>query len=187
MKKGKQERYVKDDKELDRYLLQLAVEGASLYLSDAAPPLSDLALENLARQYMTILTIFNRLEQHLAPEILQELINLPALDEKSLSDTRAMDQWGKRLIDRLNENAGASVSYEASVESDENSNQFGLRITRKQHGMRSYNDFSPEFFNGADYRAIKKFRTEIIVAAYAKCESWSKEAMCISLNLHFTR
>ncbi len=157
VKKGKQERYVKDDKELDSYLLQLAVEGASLHLSDDVPPLSDLALENLARQYMTILAIFKRLEQHLAPEILDEIINLPALDENSLSDKEAMNRWGQLLVERLNEKVGASVSYEASVESDDNSNQFGLRIIKKLHGMRSHNDISTEFFNGADYRVISQF------------------------------
>ncbi|MFV2031228.1 MAG: DNA topoisomerase (ATP-hydrolyzing) subunit B [Gammaproteobacteria bacterium] len=157
VKKGKQERYVKDDKELDSYLLQLAVEGASLHLSDDTPPLSDLALENLARQYMTILAIFERLKQHLAPEILEELIDLPALGQSSLSDTEAMKHWGQRLVERLNEKAGSSLSYQASVESDENSNQFGLRIIKKLHGIHSHNDFSPEFFNGADYRVISQF------------------------------
>ena len=157
VKKGKQERYVKDDKELDSYLLQLAIEGASLQLSDDAPPLSDSALESLARQYMTIRAIFERLEQHLAPEILEELIDLPALDQSSLSDTESMARWGQRLIERLNDKAGASLSYEASVESDDDSNQFGLRIIKKLHGMHSNNDFSPEFFNGADYRLIRQF------------------------------
>lgn len=157
VKKGKQERYVKDDKELDSYLLQLAVEGASLHLSDDTPPLSDLALENLARQYMTILAIFERLKQHLAPEILEELIDLPALGQSSLSDTEAMKHWGQRLVERLNGKAGSSLSYQASVESDENSNQFGLRIIKKLHGIHSHNDFSPEFFNGADYRVISQF------------------------------
>lgn len=157
VKKGKQERYVKDDKELDSYLLQLAVEGASLHLSDDDPPLSDLALENLARQYMTILAIFKRLERHLAPEILEELINLPALDEHILSDKEAMNRWGQRLVEQLNEKGGASLSYEASVESDENSNQFGLRITKKLHGIHSHNLIGPDFFNGADYRVISQF------------------------------
>ncbi len=162
VKKGKQERYVKDDKELDGYLLQLAIEGASLHLSDDVPPLSDLALENLARQYMTILAIFERLEKHIAPEILEELIDLPALDDAQLSDSEAVNQWGQRLIDRLNENAGNSLSYEAIVESDENSNQFGLRIIKKLHGMHSYHEFHPEFFNSAEYRLIRQFVEETV-------------------------
>ena len=72
VKKGKQERYVKDDKELNAYLLQLAIEGASLHLTEDSPPISDMALENLARQYITILAIFDRLEQHIQVEEILE-------------------------------------------------------------------------------------------------------------------
>src|SRR5210317_1376538 len=64
IKKGKQERYVKDDRELNGYLLQLAIEGAQLLLDEGLPPVTDLALENLARQFITILAIFERLQRY---------------------------------------------------------------------------------------------------------------------------
>jgi DNA gyrase subunit B len=157
VKKGKQERYVKDDKELNSYLLQLAIEGASLFLSDDTPALSDIALENLARQYMTILAIFNRLERSLTREILNELIDLPALGERELFDEAAMNDWGKILVARMNEKSSTSVSYQMSVNSDENSNQFGLSLDKRHHGIHARYELSPEFFNGADYRAMAQF------------------------------
>jgi len=157
VKKGKQERYVKDDKELNSYLLQLAIEGANLYLDDDTPALSDLALENLARQYMTILAIFNRLERNLPLEILTELIDLPGLSESELLDEGAMNDWGQILTDRLNDKSGASVSYQVSVKSDDNSNQFGLLLEKRHHGILTRYELSPEFFNGADYRAFGQY------------------------------
>jgi len=157
VKKGKQERYVKDDKELNNYLLQLAVEGANLYFADDTPALSDLALENLARQYITILAIFNRLEQNLPLEILTELIDLPGLSESELLDEGAMNDWGKILTARLNDKSGASVSYQVSVKSDDNSNQFGLLLEKRHHGILARYELSPEFFNGADYRAFGQY------------------------------
>ena len=157
VKKGKQERYVKDDKELNIYLLQLAIEGAKLYLSDDTPALSDTALENLARQYMTILAIFNRLERNLPLEILTELIDLPGLSESELLDEGAMNDWGQTLAARLNDKSGASVSYQVSVKSDDNSNQFGLLLEKRHHGILARYELSPEFFNGADYRAFGQY------------------------------
>jgi len=156
-KKGKQERYVKDDKELNAYLLQLAIEGAKLFLSDDTPPLSDIALENLARQYMTIQAIFDRLQKNLPPELLAELIDLAAISETELLDEAAMNDWGQTLSARLNEKSGNSLSYEVSVKSDENSNQFGLTVIKRQHGILAQYELSPEFFNGADYRAFSQF------------------------------
>ncbi|UCH38458.1 MAG: DNA topoisomerase (ATP-hydrolyzing) subunit B [Gammaproteobacteria bacterium] len=157
VKKGKQERYVKDDKELNTYLLQLAVEGALLHLADDAPAISDIALENLARQYMTILAIFDRLEQHLPAEILEELVDLPAVTDNMLLDQQAMAGWGQLLAQRLNAKTGAAVSYNVSVKSDEDSNQFGLDIDKRLHGISSSSELSSEFFNSADYQPIAQF------------------------------
>jgi DNA gyrase subunit B len=157
VKKGKQERYVKDDKELNGYLLQLAVEGAQLYLDKDTPALSDLALESLARQYMTILAIIERLRKNMPEEILHELIDLPAVSESDLLDENAMNLWGNNLAGRLNDLSGASISFKVNVESDENSNQFGVIVDKKLHGMFNRNVLSPEFFNGADYRTFSQF------------------------------
>ncbi|MHC4221469.1 MAG: DNA topoisomerase (ATP-hydrolyzing) subunit B [Planctomycetota bacterium] len=157
VKKGKQERYVKDDKELNGYLLQLAIEGAKLYLDEDTPALSDLAIENLARQYMAILAIFDRLEQNLPREILTELIDLSAVSETVLLDEAAMNDWGLALCARLNEKSSASVIYQMSVKSDDNSNQFGLLLEKRHHGILVQNELSPEFFNGADYQAFAQF------------------------------
>ncbi|MCZ6488479.1 MAG: DNA topoisomerase (ATP-hydrolyzing) subunit B [Gammaproteobacteria bacterium] len=157
VKKGKQERYVKDDKELNGYLLQLAIEGAQLHLSDDTPVLSDSALENLALQYMTILAIFERLQNHIPVEVLNELIDLPALGESDLLDQKAMNLWGTNLAERLNDKVSASVSYKVNVKSDENSNQFGLVVSKRLHGMLNQNELSPEFFNSADYRVFAQF------------------------------
>ncbi|MCZ6471452.1 MAG: DNA topoisomerase (ATP-hydrolyzing) subunit B, partial [Gammaproteobacteria bacterium] len=157
VKKGKQERYVKDDKELNGYLMQLAIEGAQLHLSDDTPVLSDSALENLALQYMTILAIFERLQNHIPVEVLNELIDLPALGESDLLDQKAMNLWGTNLAERLNDKVSASVSYKVNVKSDENSNQFGLVVSKRLHGMLNQSELSPEFFNSADYRVFAQF------------------------------
>jgi len=157
VKKGKQERYVKDDKELNAYLLQLAIEGTQLHLADDLPALSDLALETLARQYITILAIFDRLQQNIMPELLQELIDLPALTETILLDEQAMQNWAENLQARLNEKSEPSVNYSIDVIGDDDSNQYGLEINKRLHGIVSRNQIKAEFFNGADYQAIASF------------------------------
>jgi DNA gyrase subunit B len=157
VKKGKQERYVKDDKELNAYLLQLAIEGAHLHLGDDLPALTDIALENLARQYIVVKAIFERLGKTVAPDILKELIDLPAIKEEMLLDSTKLAVWGESLARRLNEKAGASLSYEVLVTNDDNSNQSGFTITKKMHGIFTKYKLSSAFFNGADYTVIAQF------------------------------
>jgi len=161
VKKGKQERYVKDDKELNAYLLQLAIEGANLHLDDDAPPISDLALETLARQFITILAIFERLQRHIPVEALEELVDLPVVTESTLLDEKLIGEWGEALASRLNEKSGSSVSYSMSVKSDDDSNQFGLILEKRLHGLTTPSEFSSDFFNGADYQQIAQFVEQV--------------------------
>ena len=161
VKKGKQERYVKDDKELNAYLLQIAIEGAQLLLDEGLPPVTDLALENLSRQYITILAIFERLQQNNMREVLAELIDLPALNENRLLDEKVMQNWCDTLNARLNEKSDASVSYQVNVINDEDSNQHGVEINKRMHGLNSRNALSANFFNSPDYRAIAEFVEQV--------------------------
>ncbi|MFT5218910.1 MAG: DNA gyrase subunit B [Planctomycetota bacterium] len=161
VKKGKQERYVKDDKELNGYLLQLAIEGASLHVADDSPAISDLALENLARQYIVILAIFDRLQRHIPREVLEELVDLSALGESVLADQASMQLWVDKLANRLNEKSDNSVSYELSVSSDDDSNLFGVRVHKRQHGLINTINLSSDFFNSADYKTIINFIEQV--------------------------
>ena len=157
VKKGKQERYVKDDKELNAYLLQLAIEGARLHLDDDLPALTDITLENLAKQYIVVKAIFERLNKIVPSDVLEELIDLPAITETTLLDSAELGIWGELLAQRLNDKSGASLSYTVAVNNDENSNQFGLTITKKMHGIYTKYKLSSEFFNSGDYKVIAKF------------------------------
>jgi len=161
VKKGKQERYVKDDRELNAYLLQLAIEGASLHLTADSPAISDLALENLARQFITILAIIERLSQHIPVEVLEELVDLSPVNEVILLDEKAMGEWGDTLAARLNAKSEASVSYNASVKGDDSSNRFGLIVDKRLHGLSNSSELSSEFFNSADYQPIGQFVEQV--------------------------
>ena len=91
------------------------------------------------------------------PEVLLELIDLPALNEASLLDEDAMRAWSEKLNTALNEKSEASISYQTNVVSDEDSNQYGIEINKRMHGLSSRIQLSAEFFNGADYQTIAQF------------------------------
>jgi DNA gyrase subunit B len=156
VKKGKQERYVKDDKELNNYLLQMAIEGAKLHVDQNAPALSDLALENLARQYMNILAVFDRLKQFLPREFLDQLLNLPAVTEDMLEPITNLQPWIEKLEQKLNQDSAASIHYSVTWEQNE-TDQREICIARKVHGITNKNRISIEFFYNSDYELIKQF------------------------------
>src|SRR5471030_485503 len=51
VKRGKQIQYVKDDKDLNEFLIQIALEDANLFVNPKAPPISGAILERLAKQF----------------------------------------------------------------------------------------------------------------------------------------
>ena len=161
VKKGKQERYVKDDNELNGYLLQLAIEGAQLFLDESSPAITDVALETLSRQFQTILAIFDRLEMHIPREILGELVDMPVLSDGDRSDQNKVNEWGEKLASRLNEKAESSIILKYPSVSDDNSDLFGLAIAKKHHGISHLSELTAEFLNGADYRLVAEFVMQV--------------------------
>ncbi|HID01063.1 MAG TPA: DNA gyrase subunit B, partial [Piscirickettsiaceae bacterium] len=63
VKKGKQEAYLKDDAELDHYLLALALEHAQLLPGGGAPSISGVALERLAASYLAAQRVMDRISR----------------------------------------------------------------------------------------------------------------------------
>jgi DNA gyrase subunit B len=164
IKKGKQERYVKDDNELNNHLLQLAIEGAKLYVDESAPALSDLALENIARQYMDLIAIFVRLKRTIPTEFLDNLLEMPSVDSAMLNtDTTSQefDSWLDSLQKRLNDKSVNSIQFKVSLRVNEREEQ-EIVITKKVYGIESENIVHTNFFNSPDYELIKKFVDQVL-------------------------
>ena len=51
VKKGKQERYIKDDEGLTEYLTTLALDNAAIHVNEDAPAISGVGLEQLVNQF----------------------------------------------------------------------------------------------------------------------------------------
>ena len=67
--------------------------------------------------------------------MLTELVDMPVVDEAMLLDEAALGEWGTELAQRLNQKSEASVSYTVSVKGDDDSNQFGLLLDKRLHGL----------------------------------------------------
>jgi DNA gyrase subunit B len=86
IKRGKQEVYVKDDAELNAYLLASALDNAELHVNADAPSLSGLALESLAKEYMAVENIFERLASRYDEHVLREVARLPEVTAELAED-----------------------------------------------------------------------------------------------------
>merc|ERR1711935_1077934 len=74
VKKGKQERYIKDDDGLTEYLTTLALENAEIHVNESAPALSGVALESLVNQYRETKDNIKRLSRQIPADILEKML-----------------------------------------------------------------------------------------------------------------
>ena len=162
IKRGKQEVYVKDDAELNAYLLASALEGAELHVTADAPPLSGVALETLAKEYIAVEHIINRLAGRYDEQVLRELAELPQVTGALADDLDSLDAWSVDLSARLPKGGGDRVqrngdgaSYAAVLErGDEAGEGVRIAITRIQHGLGTTRYIPREFFETNEYAHI---------------------------------
>lgn len=158
IKKGKQELYLKDDEALKNYLLSATIDNVSLHVSQDAPAISGLALEQLLNDYNQAQLVKNRLIQKYPAVLLDALIKLPKLNITDIADESSMQKWCNNLQQQLNI-IGANVKPEVRVESirpeSDNTNTHYLpRITIYVHQLPQHYLLDIGFINSGEYSRL---------------------------------
>jgi DNA gyrase subunit B len=153
VKKGKQEHYVKDDLELNALLLSTAVDGAALHVNAAAPPLSGLGLESLARQYVEVQGIVRRWARRYDERFLEQLLYVPKLTTDSFDRIDALKDWCRNLELKLNTLDDVSRRYRITVHTLAGGGH-RIDLQRLEHGLSSEKHIPREFFDSAEYLRI---------------------------------
>jgi DNA gyrase subunit B len=155
VKKGKQERYVKDDAELNAYLLQVALDNTELHVNAEAPAMSAAALESLARQYGVVMASIQRLSRRYPSALLETMIAMPPLTGGILDEVDQVQAWFDELTRRLQEQGNPQqIRVRVQAEGGESDN-WVAHIETTQHGISSGRELGREFFESGEYEAIR--------------------------------
>ncbi|MFT6304978.1 MAG: DNA gyrase subunit B [Halioglobus sp.] len=160
IKKGKQERYVKDDAELNAYLLQLALDGARLHVNRDAPTISETGFESLAQEYMRVGLLMNRMQRRFNRDVLEAMVNQAPLLEENLGNADKVANYAQELIATLNSNLPVTSQYAAS--STELDGLHGVRLVRRVHGNDKEIQLDSGFFRSADYRSLATLAMKLV-------------------------
>ena len=155
VKKGKSERYLKDDPELEAYLMRLALDGAALYVGDADEPLEQGTMDNLAHDYLAASATIQRLSRRVTPGILHAMMKSPLLDWQAMTGREVVALWAERLEAALNAEATLAGRYQVSVEDPPAEGGAYLpKVTSVLHGIASDQVLPQDFFHSAEYRGL---------------------------------
>jgi len=152
IKHGKQEQYLKDDAELNDYLLARALDDAVLVFDPETPPLKGEALENLMRDFLAVHLTNQRLSRRFEPLFLDQLI-----DSQRFSthwDKNEKRSWCEQMETRLEDQSSPSVRYALEVVKGEEGHD--LLLKKITHGVIDEARIKQDFFLGPEYRLIGK-------------------------------
>ena len=168
IKRGKQEVYVKDDAELNAYLLNAAMENAALHVNTEAPGLTGLGLETLAKEYIAVENIIARLGPRYDEVVLRAISRLPAVTAELSENLDALDAWTAELSKVLPKHSGDRAengnggSYSATLDrGDEDGEGVRIGITKVQHGLGATRYLPREFFDTNEYRHITELAEKL--------------------------
>ncbi len=155
VKQGKQESYLKDDAELNEYLLARALDKAELYYSPSAPPLVGEGLEKLIKQYLQVKGIIQRLELHHDSRVLRALLELPVLTEKNFSPERDNTEWLKQAQNELNEGLKTGIIWRVKQDAS------GFIFEKNANGLTYTTTLPLSFFQSDDYQLMSDLNQQV--------------------------
>ena len=160
VKRGKSERYIKDESELNAYLLEAAVDDARLTGSPGKEPLSGEALGRLCQDYLQVQNTIRRLARRYDPRLLETLVHMPTLTADLLRDPKQLERFITELQGRLSRDA-ERARYDVSLGTSALSGGNEITITRSEHGAISTSRIDAEFVSSGEYRGMRQLGTQL--------------------------
>ncbi|TXL64761.1 DNA topoisomerase (ATP-hydrolyzing) subunit B [Zeimonas arvi] len=153
VKHGRDERYLKDEHELNQYMLRHALDGASLLPSVGAEPIAGDALGELARKYLVAEAVIDRLARIIDADALRAILDGVAIDLSGEGVARASaEKLAKGMLRYMPPTSADAPTVRASY--DDRHEKWMLVIERKHHGNIKASVIDAEFLVTADYRAL---------------------------------
>jgi len=146
-KLGKEERYLKDEHELNEFLLRQALVDASLAPASNREPIRGEALAELAKSYLLAEAVIDRVSRVVDRDALQALLRGVEVD---LSRRDLAEGSAQALASAM---PGNGVRVHAHF--DPKTERYQLRIERTRHGNVRVTAIDSEFVLSGDYAQIR--------------------------------
>ena len=156
IKQGREERYLKDDFELDQYMLNLSMMQAALVPARDAEPITGDALAAIARKYVMADAVVERLSRLMDHDTLHELMDGLALNLDSADEAHASaERLQAALLKNVHQiSRSLAPAVEVTAHADESGEKWHLRIIRHLHGNQKVSIITQDFLKSSDYKVL---------------------------------
>ena len=147
-KLGKEERYLKDEHELNEFMLKQALVDAALHPGEGREPIAGDALAELAKSYLLAEAVIGRVSRLIDREILQAILRGAQVDLAGRESAEASAQALEAAI-------GAD-GVAVAPHFDQKTERYQIRIERTRHGNVRMSTIDTEFVHSGDYTQIRQ-------------------------------
>jgi DNA gyrase subunit B len=153
IKQGKQEWYLKDEAEMNRYMLERALDDARFYPTGDGPALADEALATLLSDFQQARHVAGRLKLRQDPDVIEQLIDF---NEFSLDPGFDVEAWSARFRERLDRATPAGVVWHIKPLGGG-----GVVVSRHAQGVVQDSILDAAFFKSPEYRQFARIGRSI--------------------------
>ena len=147
-KLGKDERYLKDEYELNEFMLRQALVDAALHPAARRDPIVGDTLAELAKSYLLTEAVIERVARWIDRDVLVAVLRGAQID---LGRREAAQESAERLAAAL---VGSGVRVSAHF--DSKTERYQIRIEHDRHGNVRVTTIDSEFVHSGDYAQIRQ-------------------------------
>jgi DNA gyrase subunit B len=159
--KAKKSRYIKDDNELESYLMSEALNEASFYPSVGGAAIGDGELKGLVDDQRTMDALLSKLSKVYPQEVLEQTLYLDELNDISLQDQEVVKAWCEALQRRLDGLSSDTKHYEVSVHADIEHHVFLPKLSVQSQGVMMDYFLTQSFLSGDDYKKLTELAKKL--------------------------
>ena len=148
VKQGKDERYLKDEEELEQYLIESALNDASLITKEKGDALDDKSLRNISKEMLITESIIRRLSSRYDESLLRAIHQIGDINLDSEDSTKNYLEQLKTFMNLDN------INFE--LKHDEENKKYSIEINQFVHGNLNTSNIDSEFLLSGEYKQIIK-------------------------------
>ena len=148
VKQGKDERYLKDEEELDQYLIESALNDATLLTKEKGDVLEDKQLRSISKEMLLTESIIKRLSNRYDETLLRAIHHI---GEINLDDEVSTKNYMEQLKVHMTQD---NINFE--LKHDNETKKYSIEINQFVHGNLNTSNIDSEFLMSGEYKQIIK-------------------------------
>ncbi|HSF58950.1 MAG TPA: DNA topoisomerase (ATP-hydrolyzing) subunit B [Candidatus Binatia bacterium] len=163
VKRGKQERYIKDEAGLEDYLIEIGTEDIRVRASNNGNGLAGQPLQVFIKKVLRwekLMAVAARKRR--SRSVLEALLLEPDFSEETLKDEQALKKFQSDLESYINLVAPEEAPLSCSLEEDPEHNSFRLVCATRSNGTGLKTLIDRELMTSVEYKELKRLFSELI-------------------------